>query len=220
MSHRFRSIPTEQLRPLLHAIMKDHADWDGSSEALGVKFEKGRIDPKKVYSEYYSRKMLWMVVTYGWKSSPLPRLSDICDSKDSYGTPLQQGKTVWIDVLVTTQFSTEAEILNSEQVVKITVGTYSAAFEHLVVADMAPDGSSILDRAWCPGQAELATTTSTDGIIITVVGDWIATKRRLNDTGYDFFKQMVASKPSDVNLVQSFAVERFGSSDDLHLLDQ
>ncbi len=126
-----------------------------------------------------------MVVTYGWKSSSLKSLADQCDRKDRDGRRLHEGKTIWIDVLMTKQFNTGEEILNSEKVVKITVDTCSAAFEHLVVADMDPGGGSILDRAWC--QAELATTTSTDGIIITVVGDWGAAKDRLEVTGNDFF---------------------------------
>ena len=203
------SIPTDQLRPLLDAIKRDHPEWDGSSESLRITFIEGKIDPKAVYSKYYSTKEPWMVVTYGWKSSSLWRLADICEGEDAYGKPLHKGKTVWIDVLITRQFSTEEEALNSQQVVKITAKTYGSAFEHLVVADMAPDGGSILDRAWC--QAELATTTSTDGIIITVVGDWGAVKARLDTTGNDFFNRMVASVTDDVALVQEFALDRFGS---------
>ncbi len=71
---------------------------------------------------------------------------------------------------------------------------------------MAPDGGSILDRAWC--LAELATTTSTDGLLITVVGDWEAVKARLAAVGIDFFLLMVATVLADVELVPRFAAKR------------
>jgi hypothetical protein len=151
------------------------------------------------------------VVTCGWKSSSLDRLADICESKDRYGKPLHKGKTVWIDVLITRQFSTDEEALDSQQAVQITAATHGSAFEHLVVADMAPDGGSILDRAWC--LAELATTTSTDGILMTVVGDWAAVKARLAAVGIDCFLLMVATVLADVELVPRFARERFGSAE-------
>ncbi len=118
-----------------------------------------KIDPKIKYSYFYSEKQPWMVVTYGWNNSKLDRLADICDTTDEDGNLLHRGKTIWIDVLMTRQFSTKNETLDSQQVVRITAETYGAAFEHLVVADMAPNGTSILDRAWC--QAELARSRAT-----------------------------------------------------------
>ena len=105
----FLSIPVDQLRLLLNAIKRDHPDWDGSSQPLKVIFEKGRIDPKAVYATHYSTKKPWIVITYGWASSDLFRLASILEAKDPYGQPLHRGKTVWIDVLVTKQFSTEEE---------------------------------------------------------------------------------------------------------------
>jgi hypothetical protein len=88
------SIPTDQLRPLLDAIKRDHPEWDGSSESLRIIFMRGRIDPKAVYAKHYSTKKPWIVVTYGWKSSSLERLADICESKDLYNKPLCSGRAL------------------------------------------------------------------------------------------------------------------------------
>ena len=110
----FLSIPVDHLRLLLNAIKRDHPDWDGSSQPLKVIFEKGRIDPKAVYATHYSTKKPWIVITYGWASSDLFRLASILEDTDVYGQPLHLGKTVWIDVLLTKQVSTEEETLNSQ----------------------------------------------------------------------------------------------------------
>ena len=206
------SIPTDKLRPLLDAIQEDHPQWDGNSWSLASIFQKGRIDPKVKYARFYSPKKPFLVISYTWWFTSLRRLVDICDGKiregcDRFHAPLHLGKTTWIDVLFVCQFGLDATPKSSKSIVELTAERYSAAYEHLVVLE-----KSLLTRAWC--LAELAVTTSTPGIRITVVGEWVAVEAALTAWGGEgFFDRMEARQPGDVALVRAFAERRFGSAE-------
>jgi hypothetical protein len=50
-----------------------------------------------MYPVHNSTKKPWMVITYGWGSSTLPRLAKICQARERYWKLMHLGKTVWID---------------------------------------------------------------------------------------------------------------------------
>ncbi len=207
-----RSIPVENLRDLLDAIMADHPQWDGFSQTLADIFKAGRIDPKVKYARFYSSREPFLAISYTWRSTSLRRLADICygtnpDGCNILGTPLHVGKTTWIDVLFTPQFDLDPSTENSQKIVDITAELYGNAKEHLV--DVTGD---FLTRAWC--LAELAVTASNPSIRIIVVGDWAATEAWLASVGgsYSFHACMEAGQPGDVAILQKFAEDRFGSA--------
>jgi hypothetical protein len=103
-------------------------------------------------------------------------MASLLKGQDFSGFPLHLGKTTWIDVLFTPQFGLDATPENSRMIVGITADRYGDANEHLVVLV-----ELFLTRAWC--LAELAVTTSTPGISITVVGDWGAVETWLDGAG-------------------------------------
>jgi hypothetical protein len=204
-----RSIPTEKLNSLLDAIQQDYPQWDGFSQSLANIFKEGRIDPKVKYPGFYSGKEPFLVISYTWRHTSLRELAAICDGTDKAGTnyfgrPLHLGKTTWIDVLFTPQFDLDASSETLELIVKLTAQRYRAAIEHLVVLKLG-----FLDRAWC--LAELAVTTGTAGIRITVVGDWATVEAALAETGGIFYERMVAAQPDDVKRVREFALDFYGS---------
>ena len=123
-----RSIATENLRPLLDAILKDHPRWDGFSQTLADIFKEGQIDPKVRYAGFYSVREPFLVVSYTWRFTSLHELADICDGTSELGQgrgaqkgdPLHAGKTTWIDVLFTCQFGLDATPETSARIVELT----------------------------------------------------------------------------------------------------
>jgi tetratricopeptide (TPR) repeat protein len=190
----FWSIPSENLRLLLEAIKADMLKssgliWDGYSEMLKEYFMKNKIDPKITYRRFYVNKRHTAACSYTWRGTNLNKIADKADNS------CNAGKSLFIDVLVITQFGAE---LTSDQVIETTDRCYDDCEVWVFLDD------SYFDRAWC--LAEAAKFTNRASKCVLFVSGCAKIK-----PGTNFFRWMKAGKESDKLLIQDYVLRKYGS---------
>jgi hypothetical protein len=188
------SIPAENLGPLLEALASDFFDWkglpwDGYSESLREYFLDCGIDPTVTYRRFLFRN-----------ATQLPchilGVALACMQLQQRLMNHPTDKRYWIDVLIVNQNA----ISTSDQVIQTTDSIYSGSKIEVFL------DNSYLSRAWCLAEAGQYTNPK-NKCTISVSGS-----AELKP-GTDFFNSMDAGRKSDIPLIQTYILVKYGSAE-------
>ena len=70
-------IPVQNVGPLCIAIHEDFPTWDGRSSTLSSYFKTRKIDPTRVYAEYYVNEEPTLAASYVWAETDLLQIAGL-----------------------------------------------------------------------------------------------------------------------------------------------
>ena len=169
-------------------------DWNGYSETLKNYFVKNEIDPKTKYRRFYSNKRHTAAGSYTWLGTNLYKFADKADESRN------AGKSLFIDVLVVTQFGSK---LTSDQVIETTDECYENCEVWVCLDD------SYFDRAWCLAEAAKFQDRESN-CVLTVSGS------ANFKPGTNFFRGMKAGNSEDIPLIKEYVLQKYKSEENFN----